>query len=142
MKLVIAGSLNERVFAGAVGQQENVVQTGYVSDGELRALYENAACFVFPSFYEGFGLPLLEAMALGCPAVSSNAASLPALGEGAALFVDPHSPEQMANAIAQVLTDPIFRAEMSDQGKVRALQFRWRETARRTWEILLEAAAC
>jgi glycosyltransferase involved in cell wall biosynthesis len=141
LQLVIAGSLGERVFAEAAGQQENVVQTGYVSDGELRALYENAACFVFPSFYEGFGLPLLEAMALGCPAVSSNAASLPALGKGAALFFDPHSPEQMANAIAQVLTDSAFRSELSEQGKLRALQFRWRETARQTWEILLEASA-
>jgi glycosyltransferase involved in cell wall biosynthesis len=140
MQLVIAGSVGERIFAEAVGQQQNVIQTGYVADGELRALYENAACFVFPSFYEGFGLPLLEAMALGCPAVSSNAASLPALGEGAALFVDPHSPEQMASAIAQVLTDPVFKAELSEQGKLRAIQFRWRETARQTWEILLEAS--
>ena len=139
-RLVIAGSIGDRIFSEAVGQQENVVQTGYVSDGELRTLYENAACFVFPSFYEGFGLPLLEAMALGCPAVSSNAASLPALGEGAALFFDPHSPEQMANAIAQVLTDPVFRTELSEQGKLRAIQFRWRETARQTWDILLEAA--
>ena len=120
MRLVIAGSVGERIFAEAVGQQENVIQTGYVTDGELRALYENTACFVFPSFYEGFGLPLLEAMALGCPAVSSNATPLPALGEGAALFFDPHSPEQMANAISQVLTDPIFRSELSEQGKLRA----------------------
>ncbi|MGB7190601.1 MAG: glycosyltransferase family 1 protein [Acidobacteriaceae bacterium] len=138
-KLVVAGAVG--ISTGAMGQQENVVQTGYVSDGELRALYENAACFVFPSLYEGFGLPLLEAMALGCPVVSSNAASLSGLGEGAALLFDPASPEQMADSIERVMTDADLRKELSENGKRRAQQFRWEETARRTWAVLLEAAA-
>jgi len=140
-QLVIAGSVGSRIFAEAMGRQEGVIQTGYVNDGELRALYENAACFVFPSLYEGFGLPLLEAMALGCPVVSSNAASLPAVGNGAAIFFDSRSPEQMADALERVLTDSGLRGELSQNGKQRAQHFRWRETARMTWKVLLGAAA-
>lgn len=140
MKLVIAGAVGERIFSEAVGQQENVAQTGYVTDGELRALYENSSSFVFPSFYEGFGLPMLEAMALGCPVLSSNAASLPALGEGAALFFDPTSSEQMANTIERAATDADLRRKLSESGKQRAHEFQWKETARKTWKVLLEAA--
>lgn len=140
VRLVIAGCTDGRIFGKNSFNRNDIVRTGYISDGELRALYENAACFVFPSFYEGFGLPLLEAMALGCPALSSSAASLTALGEGAALYFDPCSPQQIANAIAQVLADSAIRRELSEQGKLRAAQFRWRDTARQTWAALLDAA--
>jgi glycosyltransferase involved in cell wall biosynthesis len=139
-QLVIAGATSSRIFGPNSTQQENVLQTGYLTDGELRALYESAACFVFPSFYEGFGLPLLEAMALDCPAVASNAASLPALGGDAAIYFDPKSPRQMAEAITRVLTDAVLRDQLSQKGKNQAGKFRWRDTAQRTWAAILKAA--
>lgn len=140
-QLVIAGARNNRIFGQDSIQQENIIQTGYITDGELRALYENAACFVFPSLYEGFGLPLLEAMELGCPAVASNAASLPSLGGDAAIYFDPKSPQQMATAIASVLTDEELRNDLLEKGKIRAGKFTWRQTAQITWTTLLNAAA-
>ncbi len=93
-KFVAAGGSNSRVFNGVTLNDESLVLPGYVTDGELRALYENAACFVFPSFYEGFGLPPLEAMHCGCPVVASSRASLPEVCGQAALFCDPTDPKR------------------------------------------------
>jgi len=140
IQLVIAGTVGEKIFAETAGQQENVVQTGELSEGELRALYENASCFVLPSLYAGLGLPLLEAMALGCPAVSSNAAPLVDMAEDAALFFDPASPEQMVDALARVVTDAALRNQLSEKEMRRAQEFRWEATARNVWDVLLEAA--
>lgn len=141
LQLVIAGRADTRIYGADPLQQQDIIQTGYITDGELRALYENAACFVFPSFYEGFGLPLLEAMALGCPAVASNAASLPALGGEAAIYFDPNSPREMAQVMASVLTDPAVRNNLSEKGKNQAAKFQWQQTAKETWTAILNAAA-
>lgn len=141
LQLVIAGRADARIYGTDRLQQQDIVQTGYITDGELRALYENAACFVFPSFYEGFGLPLLEAMALGCPAASSSAASLPSLGGEAATYFNPNSPQEMAQAISSVLTSTALRRDLSEKGKNQAAKFQWQQTAHETWTTLLNAAA-
>ena len=140
LQLVIAGRADTRIYGTDRLQQQDVIQTGYITDGELRALYESAACFVFPSFYEGFGLPLLEAMALGCPVASSNAASLPALGADATIYFNPHSSQEMAKTIARAILDTTLRTELSKKGRNQAEEFQWRETTKATWATLLKAA--
>lgn len=129
--LVVAGGGNERVFrSSSVSFPENVRYTGYISDSQLRALYESAACFVFPSRYEGFGLPPLEAMASGCAVVSSNAASLPEVCGTPAIYCDPTHPPDFADAVLRVVGDQSLRSELSARGKTHAANFRWEKAAR------------
>jgi glycosyltransferase involved in cell wall biosynthesis len=104
-----------------------------VSDPELKCLYENAACFVFASLYEGFGLPPLEAMSCGCPVVVSRTASLPELFDGAAFFCDPYNPEDIAAAIQRAIKSPPAAA---DELKAFARTFSWGKCARETLELL------
>jgi glycosyltransferase involved in cell wall biosynthesis len=139
-QLVLAGGANTRVFAGDESVHDGIVRTGYLTDGELRGLYENAACFVFPSLYEGFGLPPLEAMTLGCPVACSHAASLPEVCGDAAVFFDPALPDRIAGTLSSLLTDPELRQTLKGRGKVQAQRFCWREAARATWGALLDAA--
>lgn len=114
---------------------------GYVSDAELRALYEHAACFVYPSFYEGFGLPPLEAMACGCPVIVSNAASLPEVCGDAALYCNPCSPEDIAEKISLLMADPRLREDLRQKGLERAKQFTWEKCARETFAIIEKVLA-
>jgi len=139
-RLVVAGGMNTRIFEETAIPQPGVTRTGYLKEGELRALYENAACFVFPSSYEGFGLPPLEAMTLGCAVACSSAASLPEVCGEAAIFFDPNRPEEIAGAMASLLLDPALRKQMVARGEVRRQRFRWNDTARATWSALLDAA--
>lgn len=108
---------------------------GYVTDDDLPKLYNLAALFVYPSRYEGFGLPPLEAMACGVPVICSNAASLPEVVGDAAYVVPPDAPEVLAAAIRQVLENHQLRAAMRSKGLERAKRFTWEETARRTIAI-------
>ena len=133
--LVIAGapcrhddSLREE--ARLLGLQECVHFAGYVEERELAWLYEAASVFVFPSFYEGFGLPPLEAMAHGLPVVASNRASIPEVVGDAALCVDPANPRPMAEAILRVLSDPVLAGRLAQAGKARAAEFTVQEQAR------------
>jgi glycosyltransferase involved in cell wall biosynthesis len=139
--VVIAGGAC-KVFNRSAGCLPNCVkQLGYMSDGELRALYEHAACFVFPSFYEGFGLPPLEAMACGCPVIVSNAASLPEVCGDAALYCDPHSPEDIADKITSLMSDDALRGKLRHAGFERAAMYTWDNCARLTVKVLEEALA-
>lgn len=123
---VVAGGANPGVFADrAASLPRSVKYVGRVSDGELRALYERAACFVFPSLYEGFGLPPLEAMACGCPVIASAAASIPEVCADAALYFDPRVPEELAAKLRQLLDDEPLRARLRKRGLERARQFTW-----------------
>lgn len=137
---VIAGGTNPNVFSRSdVSLSDNVRHVGYVSDGELRALYEHASCFVYPSFYEGFGLPPLEAMACGCPVLVSQAASLPEVCGDAALYCDPHDPEDIAEKIRLLMSDEALRAELRQKGLERAMQFTWDKCAKETMAVIREA---
>ncbi len=127
--LVAAGGGNQRVFAAAQVQDPRLLSTGFVSDAELRALYEHAACFVFPSFYEGFGLPPLEAMCCGCPVVVSNTTSMPEVCGDAALYCDPADPASIAAQIRRLLDSPALCQEMRQAGLQRARQFGWDKAA-------------
>jgi glycosyltransferase involved in cell wall biosynthesis len=130
---VIAGGNDSRVFRRSLVAPNWVRVLGYVSDPELKALYENAACFVFASLYEGFGLPPLEAVSSGCPVVVSRAASLPEVFDGAAYFCDPYRPDDIAIAIQQALKSPPGTAE---ELRAYAGKFNWEKCAREALELL------
>ncbi len=134
MKLAIAGKANARIFQQTQSTSDaGVTWLGYVSDAELRALYENAALFAYPSFYEGFGYPPLEAMSCGCPVVVARSSALPETCGDAAVYCDPSSPEDIAGAIARVLDDPRFAETLREKGRRHAAQFTIRGTASRLW---------
>ena len=117
------------------GLRDTVVLTGYVPDADLPALYSGAVCFVYPSYFEGFGLPPLEAMKCGAPVIVGNRTSLPEVVDDAALLVDPFDTEAIAAALKQLIEDSELRKELSLRGRKRATLFDWHETARRTLSI-------
>ena len=112
-----------------------VVLTGYVSEGDLPALYTGALCFAYPSFYEGFGLPPLEAMSCGVPVLTGNLTSLPEVVGDAGLAVDPFDTDALAEALARLIDDDALRADLRERGLTRARRFDWRETARMTLQV-------
>lgn len=134
LRLAIAGKENSRLFQGSgLGEDPAVVRLGYVSDPELRALYENAAVFVYPSYYEGFGIPPVEAMTCGCPVVVASGSSLPEACGDAALYCDPSNPEDIAAKIASVLDSAKLAEELRTKGRRHSLQFTTRSTAMQLW---------
>lgn len=117
---------------------EEVCLTGFVSDEDLLSLYNACKLFVFPSWHEGFGLPILEAMQCGKPVLAANCSSLPeVLGREDALF-DPYNLQDMAACIERALTDPHWCKELAQHGLQQAKNFSWEETAKRTWKALLK----
>ncbi len=144
LKLVIGGGKDPRFYPGLkkkvveLSLKDRVVFLGYVSDKDLPQLYSEAEAFVFPSLYEGFGLPPLEAMACGCPVVASNAASLPEVCGEAAHYVDPYSIESMAEGIFRVLTDENLRDTMIRRGLERVKLFSWQKTAQEVLNVFEE----
>jgi glycosyltransferase involved in cell wall biosynthesis len=136
--LVLAGPLGWRADAMrrelSVPAPGRVVLTGRVDDAALDALYRGADAFCYPSLYEGFGLPVLEAMARGVPVICSNATSLPEVAGDAAILVDPRSVDGLVAAIAGLLRDEAERRRLSSAGRTRAAGFSWERTARETAE--------
>jgi glycosyltransferase involved in cell wall biosynthesis len=131
--LVIAGArgwLYEEVLEEAARHGDRTRILGFVAEEDLPALYRGASLFVFPSFYEGFGLPVLEAMACGVPVVCSRASSLPEVAGDAALLVDPHDEEGLREAMGRALEDEALRREMTARGLARAAHFTWERAAR------------
>jgi glycosyltransferase involved in cell wall biosynthesis len=118
-----------------LGLEDRVRFTGYVPDEDLPALYSAADLFTFPSLYEGFGLPVLEAMACGVPVVCSNTSSLPEVVGEAGIMVEPHNVHALARAMGRVLTDEALRASLRARGLERAQRFTWEEAAKRTVEV-------
>jgi glycosyltransferase involved in cell wall biosynthesis len=114
---------------------------GFVPDQTLAALYRLAAVFVFPSLYEGFGLPPLEAMASGTPVVTSNVSSMPEVTGGAALLIDPYDPDAIAGGIRRVLTDQALRDDLRARGLARAREFSWARSAERVRAIYDEVGS-
>jgi glycosyltransferase involved in cell wall biosynthesis len=109
---------------------------GFVPDADLPAVYAGAAVVAYPSLEEGFGLPVLEAMAAGAPVLTSNRSSLPEVGGDAACYVDPTSIAAIRDGLAALLTDPGRRVAMAVAGRNRAAQFSWTATARATLDAL------
>lgn len=135
--LVISGSVNKAVF-NAQGQQtlpEAAIYVGRVSDQELRALYEAAACFIFPSLYEGFGLPPLEAMCCGCPVVAADIPVLHEICGDAATYVNPHNADAITRGVMHILDTPAKAQEMRQAGLARAATFTWEKAARSLLQI-------
>jgi glycosyltransferase involved in cell wall biosynthesis len=143
-KLVIAGPMASGVpvlrrFARELGIEEQVIFTGFVNDADLRALYSGARVYACPSSYEGFGFTVLEAMACGTPVVCSSATSVPEVAGKAALFFDPHNPEEMARQLLLVFTDDAVRTALIAEGRRNLLRFNWDETARQTLGVYHQA---
>jgi len=125
--------------AAELGVSDDLRLIGWVADPELEGLYATAAAFVFPSLYEGFGLPVLEAMARGVPVATTDRGSLPEVAGDAALLFDPMNPSAIAQAIMRLLTDGELAARLREAGRERAAQFSWGATARGTLDAYARA---
>ncbi len=123
------------------GVADRIHFTGFVTDEDLLYLYNACELFVFPSFYEGFGLPLVEAMACGKAVACSNVSALPEVADAAALLFDPHSVSQMARAMLELIVDRELRTRMERLALQRAARFCWEHTAAKTLEVYREVAA-
>ena len=124
-----------REFVLKLKLQERLRILNYVPDEDLVALYTGARAFLYPSLYEGFGLPILEAMACGCPVICARTSSLPEVAGEAAILVDPFSPKELAEAIEQVITREDIRKALIARGFDRVRLFSWEKTARKTLEV-------
>ena len=138
MRLVFTGNPTPQLAAHI--QQQHVTSAvhfaGVVPEAKLPSLYRSAEALVFPSLYEGFGLPLLEAMACGAPVVTANVTAMPETAGDAALLVDPTSVEQIANAMQQIASDTSFRRQLREKGLARAADFSWDSAAARVHDVL------
>ncbi|MCE2490620.1 MAG: glycosyltransferase family 4 protein [Anaerolineae bacterium] len=146
LHLVIAGGagwLSEPFYRQLKesGIQDRVHLIGFVDDEDLPALYSAAEVFAFPSLYEGFGLPVLEAMACGTPVVTSDLSSLPEVAENAALLIDPLDVEALADALRRLLDDSELRRQLIQAGQTRAGKFTWRKSARELLEVYRSVGA-
>ncbi len=148
LKLILAGQdhyfwerIKKELQESRVRSPEDIIFTGHVSDEEMVALYKSAECFVMPSLEEGFGIPILEAMACSCPVVSSNGGSLPEVGGDACIYFDPHNIDDMAEKIS-LLCHPErnegsneLRQQLIEKGQKRYKEFSWKKLAEKTLEI-------
>jgi glycosyltransferase involved in cell wall biosynthesis len=135
-----AGMLDAALGALPSSVREGVVLTGYVSEGESVPLLTGAEALVYASLYEGFGLPVLEAMACGTPVITSNRSSLPEVSGDAALLVDPEDVDAISSAMGLLVGDGARQEDFASKGVRRAASFSWEETARRTIAVLRSAA--
>jgi alpha-1,3-rhamnosyl/mannosyltransferase len=138
--LVIAGAWDARYpeaqsLTAKFDLQERVLYRHSIAENDLPALYSGAACFVFPSVHEGFGLPPLEAMACGAPVACAYASSLPEVVGDAALFFEPRQIQDIARALSELLNDETLRARLRERGMARARQFSWERVARETRQV-------
>ncbi|MEA3225822.1 MAG: glycosyltransferase family 1 protein [Planctomycetota bacterium] len=136
LKLVIAGGSGSGFAREVLGDvPRDVVFLGYVAEQDLASLYARAAIFVYPSIYEGFGFPPLEAMACKTPVIVSNAASLPEICGDAALYCDPFNVESIAEKIIELLDDPSMQEQLSGKGLERVKEFTWRKAATKLIQV-------
>jgi len=135
------GALRVEELAAAAGVADRFRWLDRVPDEDLPALYSGAELFAYPSHYEGFGLPPLEAMACGTPVVASRAGALPEVVGETAVLVDPHDPGSIRDGLAALLDDPARRRTLAEAGLARASSFSWERTARETLELYRRAAA-
>ena len=143
--LLIAGGkgwLNHEIYdkVKQLGLENKVRFLGYVTDDQMNALYHRCIAMVYPSFYEGFGLPILEAMAAGAPVICSNTTSMPEVGGDAVQYIDPYSVNSIAEAMKKVEKDKKLRGKMSTAGKKRVRDFEWSQCVRDVYEAVMDAA--
>jgi glycosyltransferase involved in cell wall biosynthesis len=140
VKLVVAGRtgwLYAEIFdtVKRLGLEKEVIFTGFVDDADLPDLYRGAQVFVYPSLYEGFGLPILEAMASGIPVLTSDLASMPEVAGDAAVLVDPRDPKAIAEGIVRILAEGRLRDALIQKGLSRARHYTWESVAQQTLEL-------
>lgn len=140
-KLVIAGKPSFKAerdlkLIAHYSLERDVILTGWIDRADFPALYSLADVFLLPSFYEGFGIPLIEAMACGCPVVTSTKGSCPEVVGDAGLLVDPYEPDSIAQAILRILEDPALAVELRARGPERAKRFTWEACAQKTLAML------
>ncbi len=139
VKLFLVGSFNKNfadiLLVKTIEENSNIILKGRVSDLELVDLYSNALCFVYPSLYEGFGIPPLEAQACGCPVIVSNAASLPEVCGDSVLYCDPYDVDDIRSKINQLLDDLSLRKKLIIKGRKNVDQFSWDKSAKQIYEI-------
>jgi glycosyltransferase involved in cell wall biosynthesis len=141
VQLVLMGDKGPAEIAGTgPAPTPNIVSTGKVSDSEMRALMENAGCLAFPSTTEGFGLPPLEAMSLGCPTIVAPCGALPEVCGDAALYADPNDPSAWELQILQLLESPTERANRAQSGVIQAAKFSWARSAERLLGLVRDVA--
>ena len=139
-KLVIVGKkgwMYDEIYSlvKELGIADRIMFTGFIHDSDLPAVYKAAMVFAFPSLYEGFGFPLVEAMKCGIPVVTSATSSLAEVAEDAALLVDPTSEKEISEALDAYLSNPNLRDDYSQRGKMRANSFTWQLCAQKTMEL-------
>ena len=144
-QLVLAGKrgwLDSEIVSAARRHavKNDILFTGYVKDDDLPAFYSGATCFVYPSFFEGFGLPVLEAMQCGAPVIAGNRTSIPEVVGEAGLLFDPFNTNSLVQALSRVLDDSDYRAKLRALGFARAREFDWRDTAQLTLQAYERAA--
>jgi glycosyltransferase involved in cell wall biosynthesis len=149
-QLVVAGRLHHlghplypdpRPLVRELDLDDRVIFTGQIREQDKAPLYSGATCFVFPSLYEGFGMPVLEAMACGTPVLTSNTSALPEVVEDAGILVDPYSDETISKAIGELLEDERFRHELGERALVRSRFFTWQQVAEQTVEVYRQVRA-
>ncbi|PFH74659.1 glycosyltransferase family 4 protein [Bacillus thuringiensis] len=134
--IVIAGGADPKVFGDVNIEGANIKYLGYITDEDLKGLYRNAGCFVFPSIYEGFGLPPLEAMSVGCPVLVSNMGPMPEVSQDAAIYFNPYDTDELASKIKLVMSNDNLQTELSEKGLKQAQKFSWTTSAKQLIETI------
>lgn len=141
IRLIVAGKPHKSFVMPADARRDDIIFTGYVKDDDAYTLYSNALAFCLPSLYEGFGLPILEAMKCGCPVITSDCSSTAEVAGEAGVLVDPLNVTQIADAMKRIYTDESFRKELVEKGYAREKEFSWGTAAEKTLEIYREILA-
>ncbi|MEQ1945580.1 MAG: glycosyltransferase family 1 protein [Bryobacteraceae bacterium] len=129
------GAAEELAAVEASPRRAGIDVLGYVTDADRQSLYQRARVFAFPSLDEGFGMPLLEAMAYGVPVVTSRASAMPEVAGDAALLVNPFDEDELAEALVRLTSEEALRARLTQAGLTRASQFRWEDAVAKTWRV-------
>ncbi|MGL4576258.1 MAG: glycosyltransferase family 4 protein [Burkholderiaceae bacterium] len=141
MTIAVAGASDIGIFKHADAQGKHLRMLGFVTDEELGHLYKHAAWFIFPSIYEGFGLPAIEAMGNGCPVIAARAASIPEVCGDAAMYFDPHEPASLVALLRRIVQEPGLRDTQAGRMSAQLARYSWQENARILLSRLFERAA-